>query len=384
MVEFPVLRLQEPTPEATPELEVVAASSESDASLVQQAVDVIFPPGKSSRRVYSVEQVTKLFDLVLIKKKSVVEASKLTEIKSGTCNSYLRDARAAIGLNKTVPVSSKDNEIIPLPVAAIAASLITARAKETVPRANQKLFTEHSQYLTAFFEFNHQATLQDACNMIMDEFGVNISPSGIHKHMRSKCCLTIKTLKKAISLKSIKVSNIPYLDEDYIYVDCVDMLMFVRHSFGWKVGKQELKEGGDVPAFTAQSGILVPTLAAFLENELVSVSVVSPSAVVQNEGVKAENCKMEYYKDFFEQTMQTHLKLALKGNTFLVTDASVYHCRDIRKLLKSKGYYMKLSESFYFEHLWWCYTTRINQSQFEKIRWGNKRVPCQGFEGMHE
>lgn len=113
-----------------------------------------------------------MFDMVIEKGLAVAEAARRCGIKE----------RTAQGL---VQRYNEDPEgRLPLPKA------------DTGGRPS-KLLEEHSRFLTNFYDERSSATLEEARTALLAEFEeLDISISGLHKHLKEKLRLTLKKLER--------------------------------------------------------------------------------------------------------------------------------------------------------------------------------------------
>ncbi|CEP17074.1 hypothetical protein [Parasitella parasitica] len=164
--------------------------------ILDEAVKVLFPDEKKSRRKYTPDQVRNLFILVFGKKQQVKVASNACEINASTAAGYVNQVRPVFtkyaGLGKEVDKTSQITKLFSLNKSVPTAA---ATRKVEVPKRNQKIFLLHSQFLAQFFESNEFARLKDAKEALKEFDNVDVSEQGIHKHMKTKCCLVVRSLE---------------------------------------------------------------------------------------------------------------------------------------------------------------------------------------------
>jgi hypothetical protein len=119
-----------------------------------------------------------------------------------------------------------------------------------------------------------------------------------------------------------------------LFVGSVDLLMYVRESFGWRRGE---------PLSAIHGGIIVPTLAAFSDIGVLNVSIVSPVCVLQNSEDYKESIlqrKINVYAKFFAKCMDNMEKNQSIGRAFIISDGDIVDDQSIQCMLEQRGFKM--------------------------------------------
>lgn len=194
------------------------------------------------------------------------------------------------------------------------------------PTRGRVFMKEHSTFMCEYFEKNELATSKTATEELKKAFAgmKDFSRSGLHGHLKKKCCLVIKTTTTE-QPKILNIDKVCDFSNEHVFVGAVDYLMYIRRSFGW--GRQ-----GE-PVDVVHSGIFVPTIAAFSARVVINIAIVTPSAIIQqkrNVGTGKGNIvasirrKLLMYHAFLETAMVTISENGFKGRTFAVNDAEVF------------------------------------------------------------
>jgi hypothetical protein len=314
--------------------------------LVDAAMAVLFPNGEgASRRIYSPEEIKYLIEMHFVKRQAVAEIMETSEINISTARGYIRDVRhifesvssgAVNDTHKTlINVQQMDNSTSPSrPVVAPA------------PRGNQKLCQEHSRYLVDFFERNQLATLEMAREALLKTFNLSVSRSGINQHMRKKGCLVVKCLEALKPVSATEEKQEVSISNGGVFVGAVDLLMYVRTSFGWRRGE---------PLSAIHSGIIVPALAAISDAGLVNLSVVAPVCVLQN----SKGCtktvverKIDVYAKFFAKCMNIMERKQYLGKTIVTNDDDIFCNQSVKDMFEDRGFKLVLKRPISFENFW--------------------------------
>ncbi|CEP07330.1 hypothetical protein [Parasitella parasitica] len=191
-----------------------------------EAVKVLFPDEKKSRGKYTPDQVRNLFILVFGKKQQVKVASKACEINASTAAGYGTQVRpvftkyADLGkeFDKTLQITKLFSLSKNVPKAAAAIR------KMEVPKRNQKIFLLHSQFLAQFLESYEFARLKDTKETLKIFKNVDVSEQGLHKHMKTKCCLVVRSPKPLL----FEEPGTCPVDKQCVFMDCTNFLMYMR------------------------------------------------------------------------------------------------------------------------------------------------------------
>jgi hypothetical protein len=322
--------------------------------LVDAAMAVLFPNGeRNSRRKYTPEDIRYVIEMRFIKNQIVTDIMKVSKINAGTARGYIRDVRhifedpSSTVTNDThkklITIQRMDNSpSLPRPVPAPA------------PRGNQKLYQEHSRFLIEFFENNELATLDMARLALLKAFDLSMSRSGIHQHMRKKGCLVVKCLELQKVASVTKPKPEDKFCHDGVFVGAVDLLMYIRESFGWRRGE---------PLSAVHGGIIVPTLAAFSGAGVVNISIVSPVCVLQNsEGYKESilQRKVDVYAKFFAKCMDVMEKNESLGRAFIISDGDIFNDQSIHNMFEQREFKM-VYRPISFENFWSKFKNEIGR-----------------------
>lgn len=246
-----------------------------------------------------------------------------------------------------------------------------SKKKEEVPKVDRrkKLLEVHSRFLADFFENFESATLNDAVVALQNEFpGFTISVSGLHNHLKKKCCLVVKSLG-ASSSKKFETTSLPRdLDvaEDCVFVGATDLLIYLRRSFGWVAE----------PVSVVHGGVMIPTMVAICKSGIVETSIGSPYAVIQKETTgkeeKRQATKMDFFLKFISSTTDVMKKTNLKQKYLVVNNEDIYNDLWTQEYLKDMNVKMLLWDNLDFGFFWWQLKSKINRNDLEE---GNQLVP---------
>jgi transposase len=217
---------------------------------------------------------------------------------------------------------------------------------------NRKLFDEHTIFLIKFWDEKPSATLEEARQVLAIEFeGLDITLSGLRKHVIKHCRLTLKKLEKLparrvsddiLDLRRKMVlewktdENLDYMST-CVFLDEAGFNMHLRRGFGWS------KKG--TPAKTViptQKGVNITIMGAICELGVVCLSLRKPTACVSiKEGKKVKGVVGTRTGDFLAYINAVMDALETRGLTkrYLVMDNAPIHKNPaIRELIEARGH----------------------------------------------
>lgn len=296
-----------------------------------------------------------MFELVLTKNEKTTVASLKCGINTSTAQGYVRTAKAAVGPLLTSFKKTTHQQIthlFQLDMAAVASNGTTTPTVGELRRGNQKLYSEHDQFLVQLFAIDQYATLKSACEALSEKFpGLTMSPSGLRSHLLKKCCLVVKSFGHFGSCTEDETFD-NWSQEDTIFVGAMDWLVYKRTRFGWSIGRRNDGE----PLSAVQGGVFVPLLVAFSKTGIHQVSVVTPTAVLQPlpkgsfRDVEVDWKRTKLYLKFFD-TLTKNLN-PITSFTFAVCANDIYGSRRVQELMDQNSNRMVLVPDTPFKRLW--------------------------------
>ena len=149
------------------------------------------------------------------------------------------------------------------------------------------LTSEHTEFLQKYYDSKSNATLKEAQESLYKHYGINITQSGLQKHLVNKCGLTIKKLEQISEYRnsnetiasrmnwgySFEISGIDYYQ--CVFIDEASFNMHIKRSFG------RSKRGKPAKALVSKSrGVNITILGAITGEGVVNLSLRRPQAAV--------------------------------------------------------------------------------------------------------
>jgi hypothetical protein len=281
-----------------------------------------------------------------------------SKINVSTARGYVRDVKHIFESVSSGAVNNKHNTLISIQRMDDSPS-VSRPVVVPAPRGNQKLCQEHSRFLVDFFERNQLATLEMAREALLKTFNLSMSRSGINQHMRKKGCLVVKCLEVLKSVSATEEKQEVSISNGGVFVGAVDLLMYVRTSFGWRRGE---------PLSAIHSGIIVPALAAISDAGLVNLSVVAPVCVLQN----SKGCtktvverKIDVYAKFFAKCMNIMDSKQYLGRTIVTNDDDIFGNQSVKDMFEDRGFKLVLKRSTSFENFWLKFKNEVSRQELK-------------------
>lgn len=228
------------------------------------------------------------------------------------------------------------------------------------PRSSIKLFPEHTAFLIDYFDDNPSATIEQAKNELCEKFkDFNISKSGLQKHIKDNCALTLnqtekytmdRDLIKTIRLRFDIITDWKRIGVDFmkncVFIDeaCFNSHM-VRNRTWSKVDKP------DVVKAPTQKGVNISIIGCispfgtinFSKVESISqteANILEQEYAEQNTHIKNEKKgNTEYHiVTFIHNVMDVLDKHDKKDHYILMDNCKVHHSKFVVEAIKSRGY----------------------------------------------